>query len=462
MVDQKISDLVAVTTAPDTYLFELANPGVTNVKITVANFIAQIAALSTGDVVGPASATDNAVTRFDGTTGKLIQNSVATIADDGSLALGSTPVYSSARKIKVHDDGVNGAARVSLIATEGTALGPALEMAYGSTALKRGLIRLDDEGANDYGLTFFTTNSNFVAAGMTLSGNKHLSVVGDISGANLQVNASDSTKITQIIKAAASQTANLTEWQNSAGTILALVNPNGDISSSGSMQLGSTLTSSHEILTFTYTPNSVYKNYIAASHGGSAGQNSIEFFIKDGALASYSSALKLADNFITLNKIPNFTTDVGIGTTAPRTSLETRRTGLSNETHIIMSNSDANYKHEFSNTYSSTAAVANNMKIKVASGSGTQATPLTLYGDGSIGVENLISTATGIKVKAAASQTANLTEWQDSAGAVLALVNPNGDIEITDSTKGLILESPDSTRWRITIDNAGALTATSL
>ena len=35
----------------------------------------------TGDVVGPASATDNAVVRFDGTTGKLIQNSAVTIAD---------------------------------------------------------------------------------------------------------------------------------------------------------------------------------------------------------------------------------------------------------------------------------------------------------------------------------------------------------------------------------------------
>jgi hypothetical protein len=34
-----------------------------------------------GDVVGPSSATDNAISRFDGTTGKLIQNSAATIAD---------------------------------------------------------------------------------------------------------------------------------------------------------------------------------------------------------------------------------------------------------------------------------------------------------------------------------------------------------------------------------------------
>ena len=38
-----------------------------------------------GDVVGPASATDNAITRFDGTTGKLIQNSTATLDDNGNF-----------------------------------------------------------------------------------------------------------------------------------------------------------------------------------------------------------------------------------------------------------------------------------------------------------------------------------------------------------------------------------------
>lgn len=35
------------------------------------------------DVVGPSSATDNAVARFDGTTGKLVQNSVVLIGDTG-------------------------------------------------------------------------------------------------------------------------------------------------------------------------------------------------------------------------------------------------------------------------------------------------------------------------------------------------------------------------------------------
>lgn len=39
-----------------------------------------------GDVVGPASATDNALARFDGTTGKLIQDGTVTQDDNGNLA----------------------------------------------------------------------------------------------------------------------------------------------------------------------------------------------------------------------------------------------------------------------------------------------------------------------------------------------------------------------------------------
>lgn len=39
-----------------------------------------------GDVVGPGSATDNALARFDGTTGKVIQNSVVIVTDGGNVS----------------------------------------------------------------------------------------------------------------------------------------------------------------------------------------------------------------------------------------------------------------------------------------------------------------------------------------------------------------------------------------
>ena len=43
-----------------------------------------------GDVVGPAAATDNAIVRYDGTTGKLVQNSGITIDDSNNLSTAGT------------------------------------------------------------------------------------------------------------------------------------------------------------------------------------------------------------------------------------------------------------------------------------------------------------------------------------------------------------------------------------
>jgi len=56
---------------------------------------------ASGDVYGPASATDNAVARFDLTTGKLIQNSVVTIADDGATVIAANSASDGLRITQV-------------------------------------------------------------------------------------------------------------------------------------------------------------------------------------------------------------------------------------------------------------------------------------------------------------------------------------------------------------------------
>lgn len=63
-------------------------------RVNVGETAVEYASISgTGDVVGPASATDNAVARFDSTTGKLIQNSSVTIDDSGSVNIPSGQSY---------------------------------------------------------------------------------------------------------------------------------------------------------------------------------------------------------------------------------------------------------------------------------------------------------------------------------------------------------------------------------
>ena len=67
----------------------------TNISLTIADDAVDeeidITVTSTGagsgDVVGPSSSTDEALVRFDGTTGKLVQNSNATLTDAGALSL---------------------------------------------------------------------------------------------------------------------------------------------------------------------------------------------------------------------------------------------------------------------------------------------------------------------------------------------------------------------------------------
>ena len=72
-------------TAPDQTVVLTAGTGIST-SGTYPNFtIANTAPSLGGDVVGPASATDNAVARYDTTTGKLLQNSLVIIGDTGSV-----------------------------------------------------------------------------------------------------------------------------------------------------------------------------------------------------------------------------------------------------------------------------------------------------------------------------------------------------------------------------------------
>lgn len=52
-----------------------------------------------GDVVGPGSSTDNALVRWDGTTGKLVQNSTATLSDTGTL---TAPILTATTRVSTN------------------------------------------------------------------------------------------------------------------------------------------------------------------------------------------------------------------------------------------------------------------------------------------------------------------------------------------------------------------------
>jgi hypothetical protein len=71
----------------DAQLYYWSLTDANDVQIWTADNIGVGAA--TGDVSGPNSSADNAVARFDGVTGKIIQNSTATLTDVGDLTVNS-------------------------------------------------------------------------------------------------------------------------------------------------------------------------------------------------------------------------------------------------------------------------------------------------------------------------------------------------------------------------------------
>jgi hypothetical protein len=100
-----------------------------------------------GDVTGPASSTDNALARFDSTTGKLLQNSVVTVSDTGAMtgvtdftATGNTTLKTSLSGPLKASSGVVSSGAISLAAfsTEITGTLPVTNGGTGSNSSLNG------------------------------------------------------------------------------------------------------------------------------------------------------------------------------------------------------------------------------------------------------------------------------------------------------------------------------------
>jgi hypothetical protein len=106
-------------TAPDQTVVLTGGTGIST-SGTYPNFtITNTSPSLGGDVVGPASSTDNAIARFDTTTGKLLQNSVVLVGDTG-VVTGVTELTASTKIVSPHFDAQNSAGG-SLRNSSGTA-----------------------------------------------------------------------------------------------------------------------------------------------------------------------------------------------------------------------------------------------------------------------------------------------------------------------------------------------------
>lgn len=195
--------------------------------------------------------------------------------------------------------------------------------------------------------------------------------------------ASSSSRIGLVVRGAVSQAANLQEWQDSSGTVLASVTKDGDIVSGGIVSTGMTSGNAG-------VDNVLTNLGIQASSWGLA-----YFRVKSGSAGSVVSMI-----------------DGAVSQTGDLTQWR-------NDLGSVMAKVTSNGVFVSGSSSGSTSGI----QVGSASFSGVTWN----------GISNPagVTTLPSLVVKGITSQTANLQEWQNSAGTVLAKITAAGAIDVT-------------------------------
>jgi len=192
---------------------------------------------ATGDVVGPASATDNALVRFDATTGKLIQNSVGILSDAGILT-GLTGITSSGT---VTFSGLT-AGRV-IYTTSGGQLTNDANLVYNGTTLTANTLNLTNPLGTTYGGTGLTS---FTANGVVYASSSSVLATGSaltFDGTNLGIGTTSPGSALEVKRTSGNSQIAVNYNDTNTGRIVAASNGNFYIGTSvgaGSVVIGNT------------------------------------------------------------------------------------------------------------------------------------------------------------------------------------------------------------------------------
>jgi hypothetical protein len=180
----------------------------------------QWAAVSTGDVVGPASATDNGIARFNTTTGKLIQDSSVTIDDNGNIYLNADGSTSAAPRIF---------GAINFTENE------AIRWEFGDSANCIQNIWGGSMTLYAYHTIVLRGDRNTV----TLPGSDNESSIG------VWIPNTVATSPALVVDGAVSQSASLQQWRSNGGTTLLSVDSSGNIVMAGSQTVDGVDVSAH-------------------------------------------------------------------------------------------------------------------------------------------------------------------------------------------------------------------------
>jgi hypothetical protein len=220
------------------------------------------------------------------------------------------------------------------------------------------------------------------------------------------IGASYSANVPLVVKGAAGQTANLQEWQNSDGGVKAFITSSGTI----------------DATTGVYVSGSA-SNVLAVVKGApSQSANLQEWQDSSGNAHGYvSSSGQIRSDVAIVAGPQNFGSILSVGPYANQTGAVIR--GAAGQTANLQEWQDS----------------SGGVKVSVNSG-GVLVTNVGTYftGNGSSASQSVSGSAStvGAVVRGAAGQTANLQEWQNSAGTAVAKVDATGTLTAANFLQG--------------------------
>lgn len=249
-----------------------------------------------------------------------------------------------------------------------------------------------------------TTLASVVANGV-MRANRGL-VINNSASANytaLEVTSTITNGTGMVVKGVSGQTANLQEWQDSAGTILSKINSSGwatfaRLENQGLTSIGTAVTGTSSLLIDTNVTTR------------------IGMIIK--GVASQSANLQQWQDSagVVLSSIDSLGTLTVQGNQTWSTTLQPNNLNFSRGSSTYLTNTTAGGVL----IHSATTTAAGDTHVWNSSIAG-----LLVNSAG-----HLATTATPLRVRGSASQTGNLQEWQDSSGTVLTAVSASGGVTV--------------------------------
>ena len=235
--------------------------------------------------------------------------------------------------------------------------------------------------------TALGNDANFATTTATSIGNKVSKAGGDT------ITSSTASTVPLVLKGAASQTANLQQWQNSAGAVQASIASNGAIQAGTYNGVLVSLNYPGIVIDTTSADSTQVwlRNLSATSKSGR--------FVGIKARNGYADAVS-GDDLVTLEGQQYVSS---LGYTSGK---------------IVISNDDS--------TPSLTSNPARITFHTTAIGSTTLTERMRISHSGNVLINGFTASTVGFTIKGAASQTANIFEWQNSSGAVVGFINSAG------------------------------------